>query len=649
MTTKRVLSFPLPFEDETVFSLVSRFHVLHAPGQGSSKATLRVLFGAPGVVLRTGLPGRLERLAETFPEGYPLDAAALIERHTTFPYFRPFLSEERQAGIEEAMRSTDARGIKATLGMLASGSGAREPLRFCPVCAQEDMALRGQPYWRRAHQLAGTLVCLRHASSLFERKEELHRPNRHGLFLPPLNADPSLYAPCLTETQRHLVPRLASIAKINAGILTSAPGTFSGRKLRRIAIAKMYSLGLRKRRLLLDHRDAAKWLAESHGRLSEFGDFAFLRRDRIEGWLYGFLRTDRAASHPLRYAVLVDALFGDLASALAYPDPMLEDGQGAPPRAVAPPFATGGMPSSFTSPAERRAKSPWDVSLHGLLVEKRMSLRAAAKVVGKTVTTVRVHAERQGIPVDRRPKHVNPEIEAEILETLEYASTRTSIAERTGVSASTVSRFFASHPEAHTRWIEKLKRARTDKAMVQIVFAPLGKPHWGRKQIRQAHPASYTWLYRHERPWLENYLSGIRKPERGRRRRIDWEERDRVFSERIREAARRLLELPGKPVRLTRTALARAAGCLAVIEKKPERLSCTRELLETLCESDKKFRLRRVHWAARALRERGKVVSAWRIRRMAGLNPTELPDVELAIGEIVSKSQDGKTKHESPE
>lgn len=341
MTTERVLSFPLPFEDETVFSLVSRFFVLHAPGQGSSKAILRVLFGAPGMVLRTGLPGRLERLAETFPEGYPLDAANLIERHTTFPYFRPFLSEERQAGIEEAMRSTDARGIKATLGMLASGSGAREPLRFCPACAQEDMALRGQPYWRRAHQLAGTLVCLRHASSLFERKEELHRPNRHGLFLPPLNADPSLYAPCLTETQRHLVPRLASIAKINAGILTSAPGTFSGRKLRRIAIAKMYSLGLRKRRLLLDHRDAAKWLAESHGRLSEFGDFAFLRQGRIEGWLYGFLRADRAASHPLRYAVLVDALFGDLASALAYPDPIFKDGQGVPPRAVAPLSETG--------------------------------------------------------------------------------------------------------------------------------------------------------------------------------------------------------------------------------------------------------------------------------------------------------------------
>lgn len=646
MTTERVLSFPLPFEDETVFSLVSRFHVLHAPEKGSSKTILRVLFGAPSMILRTGLPGRLERLAETFPEGYPLNAAGLIERHTMFPYFRPFLSEERQAGIEEAMRFTDARGIKATLGMLASGSGAREPLRFCPACAKEDMALRGQPYWRRAHQLAGTLVCLRHASSLFERKEELHRPNRHGLFLPPLIADPSLYAPCLTEAQRHLVPRLASIARINTGILASAPGAFSGRKLRRIAIAKMYSLGLRKRRLLLDHRDAAKRFAESHGCLSEFSDFAFLRRDRIEGWLYGFLRTDRAASHPLRYAVLVDALFGDLTSALAYPDPMLEDEHDSPSPIGAPLSAAGA--AGVASDAKPSTESPWHASLQGLLVKKRMSLRAAAKVVGKTVTTVRVHAERQGIPVDRRPKHVNPEIEAEILEALEYASTRTSIAERTGVSASTVSRFFASHPEDHTRWIEKLKRARTDKAMVQIVFAPLGKPHWGRKQIRQAYPASYTWLYRHDREWLETHLKGIQKPKTSRKRRIDWEERDRIFSERVREAARRLLGLPGKPVRLTRSALARAAGCLAVIEKKPERLPCTRELLETLCESDEKFRLRRVHWAARTLREQGKVVSAWRIRRMAGLNPTELPDVELAMGEIASKSQGGKTKHESP-
>lgn len=271
-----------------------------------------------------------------------------------------------------------------------------------------------------------------------------------------------------------------------------------------------------------------------------------------------------------------------------------------------------------------------------------MSLRAAAKVVGKTVTTVRVQAERQGIPVDRRPKHVNPEIEAEMLEALEYASTRTSIAERTGVSASTVSRFFASHPEAHTRWIEKLKRARTDKAMVQIVFAPVGKPHWGRKQIRQAYPASYTWLYRHDREWLETYLKDVQKPKTLRKRRINWEERDRLLSEKVREAARRLLDLPGKPVRLTRSALARAAGCLAVIEKKPERLSCTRELLGTLCESDEQFKLRRVRWAARTLREQGKGVMVWRIRRLAGLSPTEPPDVELAIGKIVSKSNTGR-------
>lgn len=640
MTTERVLSFPLPFEDETVFSLVSRFFVLHAPGRGSSKAVLRVLFGAPGMVLRTGLPGRLERLAQIFPEGYPLDAANLIERHTTFPYFRPFLSEERQAGIEEAMRSTDARGIKATLGMLASGSGAREPLRFCPACAKEDMALRGQPYWRRAHQLAGTLVCLRHASSLFERKEELHRPNRHGLFLPPLNADPSLYAPCLTEAQRYLVPRLASIAKINAGILTSAPGAFSGRKLRRIATAKMYSLGLRKRRWLLDHRYAAKLLTESHGHLSEFGDFAFLRQGRIEGWLYGFLRIDRVASHPLRYAVLVDALFGDLDSALAYPDPMLEV-EHDPPSHVSAPLSAAGA-AGVASDAKPSTVSPWHTSLHGLLVEKGMSLRAAARAVGKTVTSVRVQAERQGIPVDRRPKRVNPELEAEMLEALQYASTRAAVAEKIDVSASTVSRFLASHPEAHALWREKLKRARADKAMFQIVFAPVGKPHWGRKQIRQAYPASYMWLYRHDRQRLEIYLGGVQKPKTPRKRRIDWEERDRHLSEKVREAARRLLDLPGKPVRLTRSVLARAAGCLAVIEKNPERLSYTRELLGTLCESDEKFRLRRVHWAARTLRKQGKVVSAWRIRRMAGLNPTELPDVELAIGEIISKSNTGR-------
>src|SRR5579863_420244 len=84
-----ILSFPTPFPGEFFGSVLLRFHGIH--GTKRLSHTLCDTLGLGRGAIRN-LPTRLGQFAERLPAVWPGGAEAILEAHTVWPVYRPFLT-----------------------------------------------------------------------------------------------------------------------------------------------------------------------------------------------------------------------------------------------------------------------------------------------------------------------------------------------------------------------------------------------------------------------------------------------------------------------------------------------------------------------------------------------------------------------------
>lgn len=168
---------PLPFfpeflPDETLWSRVSRYHIL--TGNTGEDTTFRELFGKHEVLeqivpaaailaLASRLPGRLEDIT-----------AKLVQENTLLPAFSPFLGHDGpqvEQGIPLGQHYDGLGRIpKRVVGEYGSAH------RLCLSCLREDIALHGTGYWHRCHQVPGVRACWKHGEALITNCPVCRRP-----------------------------------------------------------------------------------------------------------------------------------------------------------------------------------------------------------------------------------------------------------------------------------------------------------------------------------------------------------------------------------------------------------------------------------------------------------------------------------------
>jgi hypothetical protein len=148
-----ITSFTLPYEDETFPSIVAR--VLEQGRFPFISRGLRSILGTSTPSSRIDFPDSLEFFVNQLPPGHEYSVEFFIETHSLLPYRRPFLSAERLARIQVAMRNqfSHPHGGRSKLS---------SKLRFCPLCAKEEERRLGESYWHRSHQVIGHEICLKH-------------------------------------------------------------------------------------------------------------------------------------------------------------------------------------------------------------------------------------------------------------------------------------------------------------------------------------------------------------------------------------------------------------------------------------------------------------------------------------------------------
>ena len=96
-----VTFFPTPYLRETLYGVISRFHVWS--GNINCKITLRDLFNTTSVTAGRELPANINLLLSNLPENCILTTDEIIKNHTMYKYYTAFLPNERAKYIYDLM------------------------------------------------------------------------------------------------------------------------------------------------------------------------------------------------------------------------------------------------------------------------------------------------------------------------------------------------------------------------------------------------------------------------------------------------------------------------------------------------------------------------------------------------------------------
>lgn len=523
--------------DETLFSQCSRQHEFW--GYAHSSATASILFGGRRAGTQHDLPSHLDRFAVATGERLG-SSRAVAEERTLLRYYRPFVSDGEHKNAIVAMRSTSVAHLKYRLGLLTSRFRANHPLKACRRCLRGDVQRHGWPYWHLEHQYPGVWICLTHDHLLEECVVKSTGVDRFQWVLPSA----SLLADRGSAPPRRTVERLKSLASMIVETVraSAAPGWLSSDRMREVLLLSIRKRGWSTATGQLRLRNISREFLDYCDDLVGVQELRSFPRtiDDAAAQVGRLLRPMRTGTHPLRYLTLADWLYPSfsefleaLSAEISDPSPVDRDGM-------------QGSATPFRSDIRKGLKQ----SVIGLL-RAGVAVTAAANQTGIDVVTAMAWAAQEGISISRRPSVLKPDLHRKLIRQLEKGADKKVVADRCGISESSVNRILRTEVGLHRRW--RAARENASRSMARASWLRALKLCRGRgvKLVRAMEPSAYAWLYRNDRAWLEEHSPSRSTPNGRTGHRVLWDSRDRDLKAQVQIA---LLELaqgdPSRTIRL---------------------------------------------------------------------------------------------------
>ena len=606
--------FPVPYEDEVLYSVLARYHV--RSGNISYKATMRDLFGATSVTAVMDLPSNIHNLVNNMPLNSKYTEEYLIKKHTLFPFYSAFLPPERAEQVFESMKGENGGSIYSRTGIMASSIVLNQYFKFCPVCAKEDKLQYGELYWHRVHQIPGVLVCPKHYVPLYNSQVSVRGYNKcqyraaseENCVKPGINV---IYADDVFE-------KLIRLAEDVQVLLNS---DFEKRNIewyKEQYLAKMMEMGFATVNGKVYRKRLIKEFINYYG--EEFLDMvqSSVDVDNDSNWLMDMIRKKNKTAHPIRHLLLSRFLgislsdlfykkmeykpFGDgpwpclNAASDHYLKPVVYDLKVSYSTDSKYPVGTFSCTCGFvytrSGPDEsedaryrfgriKRFGQLWEERLKEL-VDRKLSLRETARLLGVDPNTVKKYAKKLGLTTYWKKR-----------------SEADGVYDNEGNSYSSMNLDKDYYRE---KWNELRKQY----------------PDMGKTQLRQIDKALFSWLYRNDREWL-NQNSPDRIETNAVNSRVDWNQRDNEILSQIKGIVNKMMNSDEKPERITISLIGSKLGIRGLLEKHLDKLPKTKAYLDSVKETNHDFRLRRIRWAVKELEKEGEELQMWKIMRKAGI------------------------------
>lgn len=500
--------------DETLFSYGSRLHELW--GNKVARRTSKALFGAESRGCIHDLPSGLgEFVART--DHLLGDVAQIARERTLLGYYRLFLSPDAEAEALATMASGKVTHLKYSLGILTSRFRANHPLKACPLCMEEDLAMNGWPYWHQQHQFPGVWFCHKHGAPLHESTLKSTGVQRFLWHLPKsecLSPSPVSASISNDESAKRLSQTTLELVKAGTQL--------SKEVLHRAFMARATDLGWVTAKGNLRMQDIVGSFLATVSPLASIPELKTYRMtvDGAESQLRRLFRAPRTGTHPIRHMVMISWLFAD-------PHDLLDTVSGLErPNAL--------LASIIPEAKENDPRRNQFIELMG---QAGATSHGVARKLGIDVATAMAWAAQNNIAVCRRPKKLKPAALQALITLLRGGADKRVAAKQTGVSVQSVTRILRTEPGLHTEWLQVRFKQKQNECRSIWTRQVIATGQYGIRYTRMCQPSVYAWLYRNDHGWLVGHLPGELLKPAPRKSPVDWAVRDKLLAAEVTSAA----------------------------------------------------------------------------------------------------------------
>jgi len=600
---KRLAFFPTPYPDEILYSVLCRYHI--RCGIPNARQTNLTLWGSI-YGKKLYLPDGLEDIAAQIPKEAGHTAESIIRQNTIFPLLKPFLAQSRSDKLLSSMK-TGNPNIYSIIGFPKVFTLQHRYLRYCLRCIDDDIKTYGEPYWHRIHQVPGVYICPAHSEATIDSAVELNELRREYYPLLPMQKS------TVQSFGQGIADRLQALSEDVAWLL------FNG-----------YELGnYENSNELYDNWLRVKGYRDYHGKTSQkkvaqdLADFYGLEFLALLGECnYGIctkikriFHTKESFQHPLYHLLLIRLLSGSaerfFAGSQEKPPEYLPFGEPPYPcrnyvceyhlqdviaevrirRVHATPYATFSCPHCGYA-YNRKGNVPKEQQYTGQIRTVDYGWRWE-----RTVKSLLIAGES--------PYRVARDFHCDVRTILEFGIKLNIFPPERQIKSSPY--IPVAEPQEKPNLMAQRNQYRL-RWQAAIAANPMAR----RTELRIIDSKAQQWLSKHDWDWYDQNSPPSKKAV------PMWADSDDVYLERVKTAVQQIRDSPGKPGHISVSAIGRKAGITKpAMRLMSDMLPKTKAYVTANIETLEEWQKRKIKWAVQQMRERGEVMTVYKIRHAA--------------------------------
>jgi hypothetical protein len=637
-----VLSFFTdPYKDEILYSTIARYHYYY--GNVDFKDTLTEIFGSDSVIPTIAFPTKLEYLSSQFPNSRLYNSDYLIQNHTLYPYYSPFLPAQRQVMITNEMKSGDGKGIYAQIGSTDGSVSRKHGLYYCPLCVAEDKEKYGEPYFRRVHQLQGIEVCPEHNCML--RLYPVSQKNESRLaflMLEYKNADL-----CLEYIIDNRDAELYNMVSDSASYLINN----DLKSYNQHSVYEKYRIILKNKGFMTYNGTIRQ--RQLHEEFLDFYGERFLHNINSEvvfedtyNWLRIITQKPEKVIHPVRHILFINFLTESIRGFFEAEYDLVN------------PFGKGPWPcmNPVSDHFRKDVVSECVITADFKTRQPVGTFSCSCGFVYSRKGPDRIKDDKYKVGRIKQFGHVWENKLKELL--LENRYSIRQLGNKMDCESKTILRYsrklgMDNLLKSNAKLEEDAKEARVDNSFqtgeqykTDILEYIRNNPDKNRKEVRNNFKKQYAWLYRNDRVWIDNNFPEkipFKERNKGYTNPVDWKQRDIELLKEIEIEYAKLIA-QDKPIRITKSLLGKRTGKSAALDINIDKLPETKAYIENVIESVEDFQIRRVRKICEELYEIKGSLKEWEAIRKAGLRPGYSKNVDDAIDDFINIICEGKNE-----
>lgn len=611
-----MLFFPTLYEDELLYSAIARYHI--RSGNINYKHTTIDLFGRKTVSASIYLPSNISTLINNLPVNYIYNEEDIIIKHTLYPFYTAFLTQDTSDKILNSMKGNNGGDIYARAGICASTVPIPKYLKFCNMCLEEDIEKYGETYWHRVHQVPGVKVCPKHKILLEDSIVEINTYNKQEYIAASTE---NCIINNIVSYPKDILEKLYVLSRDIEYLLNSTLAKKDSEWHRNNYISYLIKKGIATPKGRINQEELVSDFKKFYG--DEFLDIleSNVNYSNSQNWLSDISRKIRYTIHPMRQLLFIRYLDVNIDDLFNY-------------KYEYKPFGEGPW-TCFNKASDHYRKNV----INDVVINRSYNTK---RITGKFCCTCGyIYLKEDRGDIDNNKDKIKvldfgevwknklielvTQRELSIQEIaneldLDWNSTYKHI-----IKLGLEPNFKSSNKKINALKIEdnsirslKDKKLKINAYRNEILEILKLNCNITRSAIKSLNPSLYMYLQKNDREWLELNLPAKKIPIRNNEyRNIDWENRDNEILLNVQNLVYKLINTDELPKKINVHRIGKTLNIYNMLTKNKDKLPKTFKYLDDVIESRYDYIIRKIKWAINKLDSEGNYLNTEFVAREA--------------------------------